>query len=368
MLKYQYRMGGTTEYIYVGDSDGDGKLEFLIGRESFPTGVYSFEAVSDDAYTLQAVMGGVGGDCNLAGTYDLDGDGHPETVFTDHKYGAPGYPYAGVLSVYEGGSLVYRDQLAAMYSWSLGDTDGNGLGDIIGSVRKTKEIKILESTGSGNDFVTVLEGGSSNYYPIVIDVDSDGISELWGRIDTGSGRKDVFTLAHREGGTLIDFYNSGSLLQGYIGNITGVMAIGDTNGDGHLELAVTQGAQLHILEGPSSIIEVDIDIGLGSDSHPINLRSRGKVPVVVLSSDKCDATAMDLAAVTLADGSVARTPKGRFMASFEDVDGDGLVDAVLHFETEDLQLTADSTHAVLRGSTYDGEKFEGSAAVTIVPR
>jgi hypothetical protein len=85
-----------------------------------------------------------------------------------------------------------------------------------------------------------------------MDFDGDGQSELWRPI------LDVFTLAHRDGGTITDFYNSGELLQGS-GDIRGLLAIGDTNADGSPELAVVQGDQIHILEQVTIATDIDGD-------------------------------------------------------------------------------------------------------------
>ena len=59
---------------------------------------------------------------------------------------------------------------------------------------------------------------------------------------------------------------------------------------------------------------------------------------------------------------------GKLMASVEDVNDDGLDDLVLHFDTQELNLTEDSTEAVLTGETFDGISIIGSDSVNIVPK
>ncbi len=52
----------------------------------------------------------------------------------------------------------------------------------------------------------------------------------------------------------------------------------------------------------------------------------------------------------------------------EDVDGDGDLDLLLHFKTQELSLTNDSTTANLTGTTYGGQAIQGTDTVNIVPK
>ena len=55
------------------------------------------------------------------------------------------------------------------------------------------------------------------------------------------------------------------------------------------------------------------------------------------------------------------------MASSQDVNGDGILDLVIHASTEALQLSAQDTQASLTGDTYDGSAITGSDSVRVVP-
>ena len=55
------------------------------------------------------------------------------------------------------------------------------------------------------------------------------------------------------------------------------------------------------------------------------------------------------------------------MASFQDVNGDGRLDLVVHVETEALQLSATSKKAILDGKTFSGMVIRGSDSVRVVP-
>ena len=71
--------------------------------------------------------------------------------------------------------------------------------------------------------------------------------------------------------------------------------------------------------------------------------------------------------VTLASAPVKLKGKGTPMASLQDVNGDGLLDLVVHVGTEAFQLSAGDTEAVLVGRTFDGKTIRGSDSVRIVP-
>jgi hypothetical protein len=91
------------------------------------------------------------------------------------------------------------------------------------------------------------------------------------------------------------------------------------------------------------------------------------VPVAILSTAAFDARTVDPLSVTLAGASVHVKGKGAATASLEDVDGDGLVDLVVHVDTEALQLTDVDNEAVLTGSTFDGTPIKGTDTIRVVP-
>jgi hypothetical protein len=77
---------------------------------------------------------------------------------------------------------------------------------------------------------------------------------------------------------------------------------------------------------------------------------------------------VDPATVTLAGAPVATRGNGVPMIPHggTDVNGDGYLDLLLHFRTQDLQLTRASTEAVLYGQTFSGQRIRGADAVRIV--
>ena len=117
---------------------------------------------------------------------------------------------------------------------------------------------------------------------------------------------------------------------------------------------------------PRPVLEVIIDIKPGSDPNSINLGSNGVVPVAILSSDGFDATTVDPLTIELAGAAVRLRGKGAPMASSEDVNGDGLLDMVLHVCTQGLELSEGDLEAELTGRTLEGIDVRGVDAVRIV--
>lgn len=114
---------------------------------------------------------------------------------------------------------------------------------------------------------------------------------------------------------------------------------------------------------PAPESTVSIDIKPGSDTNPINLKSKGLVPVAVLSAGGFDAGTVDSATVFLEGIAPLRW-------TTEDVDGDGDNDMLFFFETEKLAtvLTESSTEATLAGQTTGGVPFHGTDNIQIVPK
>ena len=118
---------------------------------------------------------------------------------------------------------------------------------------------------------------------------------------------------------------------------------------------------------PELLIDVSIDIKPGSDPNSINLGSNGNIPVAIFSTDAFDATTVDPATIMLADAEVrARGKKGDLMSSFEDVNEDGLLDLLIHIDTQSLVLSDGDVEALLTGETFDGLSISGTDAIRIV--
>ena len=108
-------------------------------------------------------------------------------------------------------------------------------------------------------------------------------------------------------------------------------------------------------------LEVDIDIKPGSYLNSINPKSKGVVSVAVLTTDGFDASDVAPSTVWFAGAQPVRW-------TMEDVDSDGDMDLLLHFKTQDLNLDANSTKAILTDSIHGKQPIGGTDTVNIVPK
>ena len=108
-------------------------------------------------------------------------------------------------------------------------------------------------------------------------------------------------------------------------------------------------------------IHVNIDIMPGSDPNSINLKSKGKVPVAILTTEVFDAYGVNPVTCKIAGANPLRW-------NMEDVDNDGDYDLLFHFMTQELELKKESIEAALECETYDGAPIIGIDSVNIVPK
>lgn len=114
-------------------------------------------------------------------------------------------------------------------------------------------------------------------------------------------------------------------------------------------------------------MQVAIDIKPGGEVNSINPKSRGKIPVAILSNPGFDAPAeVDQDRLTFGrtgdERSLAFCNKGR-----HDVNGDGLADLMCHFHTQAADFKSGVTRGILKGETLSGTPFTAGDSVRIVP-
>jgi hypothetical protein len=113
-------------------------------------------------------------------------------------------------------------------------------------------------------------------------------------------------------------------------------------------------------------LEVDVDIKPGGFPNSIQLKSRGKIPTAVLSTETFDAFSQ-VDGLSLTFGHTGDEGSLDFCnAEPEDVNGDGLADLVCHFFTQLTQFQAGDTEGILKGHTVDGMPFQGTDLVRVL--
>ena len=129
-------------------------------------------------------------------------------------------------------------------------------------------------------------------------------------------------------------------------------------------------AEINAIFGSGSsgkTIPIVIDVKPGSIRNPINLGSRGNTPVAILGTDVFDVTTVDVASVRFAGAPVRTKPNGTLHFSYEDVNLDGVIDLMMHFSTQALQLDETSTMATLTGIGGQNRCISGTDHIRIVP-
>jgi len=123
-------------------------------------------------------------------------------------------------------------------------------------------------------------------------------------------------------------------------------------------------------------VTVNIDIKPGSDPNSINPKSKGMLPIAILGNGldvtQIDPVTININGVTLATRAPKRKNKPPKLAfSYEDVNGDGILDMVVFFRVQDLAnaglLVKTTTQLTLTGALNDGTPITGTDSIRIVP-
>ena len=113
----------------------------------------------------------------------------------------------------------------------------------------------------------------------------------------------------------------------------------------------------------SSVRAVTMDIKPGDVPNTVNLRSRGVIPVAILTTDRIDATSIDPTSLRFgATGNEAAAVR----AIFEDLNNDGDTDLLVFFHSQDTKIDCETLFAYLSGVTLTGLDIAGTDSVAVV--
>jgi len=112
-----------------------------------------------------------------------------------------------------------------------------------------------------------------------------------------------------------------------------------------------------------AVLSVAIDVKPDGFPNSINPRSMGKIPVAILTTDTFDAASVDPNTVRFGRNGAEASP---VQSALEDVDGDGDIDMILHFNTQDTGIQCGDTSASLTGKSFGGQAIGGSDSVNTV--
>lgn len=125
------------------------------------------------------------------------------------------------------------------------------------------------------------------------------------------------------------------------------------------------------LPGPADPLTPAIDVHPGSDVNPVNVTARGVLPVAILGSPAFDATSVDPLTVCFGDAEAVEQrdcSEAHATGHPEDVNADGLLDLVLHFEIVETGIDPGDSQACLMGTTWEGAAVQGCDSINAISK
>jgi hypothetical protein len=117
----------------------------------------------------------------------------------------------------------------------------------------------------------------------------------------------------------------------------------------------------------STEVAVEVDIKPGSFPNIVNLRALGVVPVAILGSAGFDVTTLDVTTLRFGPAEVAPFhdlfDPATYQDHLEDVNLDGYVDLMTHYETRATGIDCDTTEVALIGRTLSGQSVRGTDSI-----
>jgi hypothetical protein len=121
---------------------------------------------------------------------------------------------------------------------------------------------------------------------------------------------------------------------------------------------------LEIAGDDAGVTTITIDIKPGDGPNPINPKSKGVIPVAILTTESFDASTVD---PSTAYFGRTGTEALELKAAMEDVNGDGRLDMLLFFATQRTGIQCGDNVAMLMAQTTGGTDLQGADSIKTVP-
>ena len=115
-------------------------------------------------------------------------------------------------------------------------------------------------------------------------------------------------------------------------------------------------------------IPMDIDVQPGDDIGCLNIDGTGKIPIAIYGSEFLDVTEIVLESLDFNTLKVYEKNNGKLQCSTEDLNEDGYLDLICHFEDTNTGVweTTDATTGTVTGLLNDGTTIEGTDTICVV--
>ncbi len=244
------------------------------------------------------------------------------------------------------------------WSWSLGTDDGPG---------ESQTVVITADDGKGGVTQASFDVTVNNVAPSSVDINGPSTGYVGDTVTFTLSASDVSDADQTADFTFqIDWDGNGSVDKTIIGpSGTTVDHVFLTGGSTTVLVnAVDKDGGVTTTAGSHTIAltqRVTVDIKPGNAQNKVNAKSQGVIPVAIYTTDDFDAATIDGSTVLLAGINADHF-------ALEDVDGDGDLDLILHFDTQSViaVLGIDlgsgesvTVNAELTGQTIDNVFIEG---------
>jgi ribosomal protein L27 len=372
---------GTSPYsVAIGDLDGDGKPDLAVVNTSTNTvsvflNTSTNGSVSSGSFATTVNLTTGTSPLSVA-IGDLDGDGKPDLAVANSS-GSP-----GSISLFHNtstsGSISFANKVDfstgfGPQSVAIGDIDGDGKLDLVIANSNSNAVSVFRNTSTSGSIVSGsfankvdFTTGSNPNSVVIGDLDGDG------KLDLAVTNNNSASVSVFRNTSTIGSINAGSLatrqdFNAIAGAYPTSVAMGDIDGDGKLDLAVTNSSYVSVFRNTATSGSINfatkVDFVTGTNAWSVafgDVDGDGKTDLAVANRDPNTITLLRNTAssgtisagsfATKVDFTTATSPRS---VAIGDLDGDGKPEMVAaNFNTDNISILQNvSTNADLSAMT-----------------